>query len=230
MPQEEGFWKSLGWLEWTTIGVIAAAVIGTAAVLSPEFLAFLSSNATAAWVQAVGSVDALGAAVWLSKRAATSASSTRQAVVDDEIKHHALTWKSELEGAAQVVEQLGRHVRAVCLTIEKDSRFEGNTTYRLVRYLRTSLDATSQIPLYQMPYSVIAHATIRIRHQASTCMELLESLAPPNYHVGLNLAFPKTPEERFRIANRTVIEAMKELDGEVRQFDGYSPSISARGL
>lgn len=66
--EKESFWKSPGWREWVVIASVPTVAAGVAAILSEEFRSFVSNSATAAWVQAIGSVIAIAVALLLSKR------------------------------------------------------------------------------------------------------------------------------------------------------------------
>lgn len=69
MGEEKGsFWRSLGWREWVVIASVPTVSAGVAAILSEEFRGFFSNSATAAWVQAIGSIIAIAVALLLSKR------------------------------------------------------------------------------------------------------------------------------------------------------------------
>lgn len=70
--EEKGFWHSLGWPEWIAMAAVAIVVAGTAAILSPGFRAFVSNSATAAWVQAIGSIGAIVAAIILGRNQYTT--------------------------------------------------------------------------------------------------------------------------------------------------------------
>lgn len=63
--ENEGFWQSLDWRDWTVGVLVLVIVIGVAAIASPEFRSFIGNAATAAWVQAVGVIGAVGVAIWV---------------------------------------------------------------------------------------------------------------------------------------------------------------------
>ncbi|MDS1141843.1 hypothetical protein RE432_15485 [Pusillimonas sp. SM2304] len=65
--EETGFWRSLGWREWVVIAAALMLAMGVAAILSPGFRGFISHSATAAWVQALGSVGAIFVAIGVAR-------------------------------------------------------------------------------------------------------------------------------------------------------------------
>jgi hypothetical protein len=66
--EREGFWRSLGWREWTILVSVPIVAIGVAAILSPAFRSFIADSATAAWVQALGSIGAIFVAIGVARR------------------------------------------------------------------------------------------------------------------------------------------------------------------
>lgn len=69
MDKEKGdLWGWVGWREWVIVASALIVAIGVAAILSPLFRGFIADPATAAWVQALGSVGAILAAVWIAQR------------------------------------------------------------------------------------------------------------------------------------------------------------------
>lgn len=65
MSEKENFWKSLGWPEWVAMGLVFAVIVMVTAISSSGFRDVIASGATAAWVQALGSIIALFVAVYL---------------------------------------------------------------------------------------------------------------------------------------------------------------------
>lgn len=60
--------KKYGPCEWVALGIVGAVLIGLGAYFFPAFRSLIGDNATAAWVQAIGSIGAIGAAIEVGRR------------------------------------------------------------------------------------------------------------------------------------------------------------------
>lgn len=60
--------RSFGLCEWLALGLMGLILVGWSAYFFPAFRGFISSSTTAAWVQALGSILALGVAIYLSNK------------------------------------------------------------------------------------------------------------------------------------------------------------------
>lgn len=186
------------------------------------------SEQWASWVQAIGSIAAIGVAIWIPYDQSRSRSaelsqekiSRRKEYVDHQI--------AKLESAAQLVESLGHDIEIVCRAAQKSEKLGDITNFRRSRFLSRSIDAIQRIDLHDMPYAVIAQPTIELLHQARASIELMQYLQNPNALP--DVAYPLSVDERLDAILKIVGEQLRYIDGLVRTFDGVSPGISVRHI
>lgn len=186
------------------------------------------SSDWASWVQAIGSIAAIGVAVWIPYDQANKRSRELKQDKVDRRQEYADRQIAKLESAAQLVESLGDDILVVCRAAMQSQKSGDITNRRRARFLSRSLEAVQRMDLHDMPYAVIAQPTIQIMHLARSSVELLQYLHNP---VELeNIAAPISAEERFSKISESVSAQVELVDYLVRKFDGVTPGISVRHL
>ncbi|WP_343718975.1 hypothetical protein [Achromobacter dolens] len=187
-----------------------------------------SSGEWASWVQALGSIAAIGVAIWIPYDQAVKRSDEAVEEKRERREEFCNRQIAKLESSAQLVESLGQDILTVCRAALESEKPGDITNRRRARFLSRSLDAVQRIDLHDMPYAVISRPTVQIMHLARSTVELLQYLHNPIE--ADNIAAPMTVEERLGKIRKAVEVQLGSIDVAVRTFDGVTPSISVRHL
>lgn len=208
---------------WAALAIIAGLLL--LAVFVWQFPQ--SSSEWAAWVQAFGTIAAVAAAIYVSNRQKKLDGENRKHVFEETRQRLISEKKSELHSAAHIVLQLITDLQEVCNDFISEQKLGDVTNYRRARFLKNSLNAVNRIPIHQMPYSVIARATIKLIHLSNVSIELIEGMGPEGGgFAGIHLALPNTPINRIQFVLEETDKLHKELDCAVVSFDGESARVS----
>lgn len=154
--------KEFKWYEWVML-VVLALMASVGFILSPWGQALISSEAAPAWIQAVGSVGAIGAAIWISRSQYN--------------QDRALERKRERDslGAALVLAERSLDLVDECLTTDAYEYFEADEFLYDSREFEQVATALRSVPVHEFPPSVVL-AIMSAAQSATQAMRAVEGV------------------------------------------------------
>ncbi len=161
------------WMVITATGAFLAGVAVVASGPSGGFIGFLKNPATAAWVQGVGSVLAIVAAILIERGAVRRAQAQERARQVERAIAEAtkiVTWERSLENAAKILE-------AVAASVDKKALSGRINPSRLVRMLANMARTLDLYLAQDPPTPEIAYALVAARTEFDAPLSVLRDFA-----------------------------------------------------
>jgi hypothetical protein len=161
---------------YTTVDYVAFSTLGVIAVVAALYTAFgwkalgtfLGDQSTAAWVQAIGSVAAIGVAIWIGERQAQRASQLQREIAAAEVRRRL----GVLAGLIDVATKEIRHERASALASPEDwaSAFDDAEYEAFV-------DAANALSINELPSYALVGVLKELRYRLFCCWDNLKDIS-----------------------------------------------------
>lgn len=183
---------SFGWQEWTGLVVGIGVVLTVAGILSPQFLSFIESSATAAWVQGVGVL----LAVWMTLHNQRTSERRRRQERVETIR----VIVTDCEHVMRLL-RLGSFVKGEHLAMQ----FGAGPTNEL----RLTVELLGSLDVYDFPNSTALRHFLKLRSQVEALSEKLR------HSTGMQWNTPEGVALRRLLGDEA--EAAERLAGAVRE-------------
>lgn len=164
---------------------LAAGLVAGMAIYAAAYPVFQSSE-WAAWVQAIGSVSALGIAVWVASRQArltreihSSEARSRSMVEHLTQQRRAAERRSWLRAVVAIIENAAEHVKQIEIAVSGEPLFEGHPMSDVhlateLSHFRASVSALRAITLTDLRSYDAVHGVMGLANEAELIIDYLD--------------------------------------------------------
>lgn len=174
--EEKGFWKFLGWQEWTVVVTACVLATGVAAILSPTFRALMASDSFAAWVQALGSVAAIGVAIALSRHQSSISLKVQQTEWDRLRQEKNQQHEERLQAIRETTVLAIEAVINICKEIESQDLPSAEQAKVYIRPIQVCTDILDKLAIHESPGVSLAPNVLNAKLRTRECLSALETI------------------------------------------------------
>lgn len=166
----------LGWREWVVIASALAIAVGVAAILSSVFRSFIANSATAAWVQALGSIIAIAVAISLSRRQTNLSMNLQKREWKRLRKDRQRHSKQALQAVSETAHLAAFTIIKVCNAVASEIPCNANKARAGVGPIQSCARVLDKLIIHEFPGSLLAHHVLDIGLRADECVTALNLL------------------------------------------------------